>query len=80
MKTEKEINDKISDIIGAYCPSCEKESCFTYIGVQEFDDVKLNMFNCDNEECCTTLTLDTILTYTRERIEQRILDYNKKER
>lgn len=63
---------KEEDLIGAYCPSCKRETYFSYLGLQ---DLKNNhkLYTCGI--CASTFTEERIRVYSIEKaIELRELD------
>lgn len=59
-----DLEKKVNDLIGCYCPNCKKETCFSYIGKQKLN-VEHLMYNCDN--CNSTFSESRIKAYTIER-------------
>lgn len=58
-------------MFGGYCPTCKKESEFSYIGRQKnLDEPDLILYNCLNSNCESTLCFDTIAEYNEKRLQE----------
>ena len=65
----------IEKLFEEYCPSCAKQTNFTYIGEQiiinELDEETYKeLYNCDN--CHSSLVKESIIKYTKVIKDERI--------